>query len=81
MPGWAPALLVILVPIAGLVAVNYLSLQIGWILTFILMLAFCIVAGQLVSTRWTSVLIEERNVMSLPRLQMSLWMIVVLSAR
>lgn len=52
----------------------------AWFATMALISLFCILAGQHVVGRWAGVLIDERNVISLSRFQITLWTIVVLSA-
>jgi hypothetical protein len=74
------ALLVILAAIAlvGLFVPPDLRLW-AWLATLILLDLFAIIAGQGITGDWFGVLIDERNKMSLSRLQMVLWTIVVLS--
>ena len=57
------------------------STQIGWawIGTLVLLAGFATVAGHGILGLWLGLLIDERNKMSLSRLQMILWTIVVLS--
>jgi hypothetical protein len=52
----------------------------SWILTLLLLAAFAAVAGQGITGVWAGLLIDERNQISLSRLQLALWTIVVLSA-
>lgn len=51
----------------------------GWILTMVLLAIFVLVAGHGVNGRLSGVLVDERNRMSLSRLQMILWTIVILA--
>lgn len=51
----------------------------SWILCVVLLLLFATVAGQGITGRWNGLLIDERNKMSLSRLQMILWTVVVVS--
>ncbi len=51
----------------------------AWISTVFLLVLFATIAGQGITGLWSGVLIDERNKMSLSRLQMILWTIVVLS--
>ncbi len=50
-----------------------------WLAIMLLLLAFALVAGHGVVGRWTGLLIDERNKMSLSRLQMVMWTILILS--
>jgi hypothetical protein len=52
----------------------------AWALTLVLMIGFAAVAGHGCTGRWLGLLIDERNRMSLPRLQMAAWTLLVLSA-
>jgi len=51
----------------------------AWLGTMVLLGIFATVAGQGITNLWRGVLIDERNKVSLSRLQMTLWTIVVLS--
>ena len=51
----------------------------AWIITLILLTAGAAVAGQGITGFWCGLLIDERNKISLSRLQMTLWTIVALS--
>lgn len=50
-----------------------------WVGTLILLASFAVAAGHGVNGLWHGLLIDERNRISLSRLQMTLWTIVVLS--
>ncbi|OGF53173.1 MAG: hypothetical protein A2Z21_04960, partial [Candidatus Fraserbacteria bacterium RBG_16_55_9] len=50
-----------------------------WLGALILLIVFAAVAGHGITGLWRGLLIDERNKMSLSRLQMTLWAIVVLS--
>ncbi|HEX8919001.1 MAG TPA: hypothetical protein VF898_10905 [Chloroflexota bacterium] len=52
----------------------------AWIVIMALLLLFIVVTGHGITGLWRGALIDEQNTMSLSRLQMSLWTIVVLSA-
>lgn len=52
----------------------------AWILGMVFLLAFCAIAGHGVTNNVFGVLIDRRNKMTLSRLQMLLWTVVVLSA-
>jgi hypothetical protein len=51
----------------------------SWLDTLLLLTAFAILAGHGVTGKWQGFLIDERNKISLSRLQMVLWTILVLS--
>jgi hypothetical protein len=51
----------------------------AWTITLILLAIFAAVAGHGITGRWLGVLIDDRNKMSLSRLQMLLWTILILS--
>jgi hypothetical protein len=79
--GWHTAGLVIilvLVVLAGLL-IPLRDRFWAWVLTLLLLAAFTIVAGQGITGLWRGLLIDERNKISLSRLQVTLWAIVVLS--
>jgi hypothetical protein len=63
-----------------LVRSNSLSRSRGWLLIMLLMGAFAIFAGRGITGYWRGILIDERNKMSLSRLQLLVWTLVVLSA-
>lgn len=52
----------------------------AWLAAALLLIAFVMVAGYSVTGRWIGALIDDRNVVSLSRLQMALWTCLVLSA-
>ena len=51
----------------------------AWVVNLILLAAFATIAGQGITGLWRGLLIDERNKISLSRLQVTLWTIVVLS--
>ncbi|RZN38743.1 MAG: hypothetical protein EF813_04630 [Methanosarcinales archaeon] len=53
--------------------------QHAWVLVVVLMMLSIIIAGHGATGEWTGLLIDERNRMSLSRLQMILWTVIVLS--
>jgi hypothetical protein len=72
--------------LAALVAIVLLGLLIplqrrlwSWLGTLILLIVFTTIAGHGITGLWRGLLIDERNKVSLSRLQMILWTIVVLS--
>jgi hypothetical protein len=46
----------------------------------LLMFAFAAVIGKIINNRWTGILIDERNRMSLSRFQIVIWTIIIVSA-
>ncbi len=52
----------------------------GWIVVSVCMVAFLVVLGVLICKRPLGILVNERNLMSLPRFQMVIWTVIVLSA-
>jgi len=72
--------------LAIIVAMVIIGLQVpswsrftAWIFILILLLLFCLIAGYGVTGMWRGLLIDERNNMSLSRLQLALWTIIILS--
>lgn len=51
-----------------------------WILTSVLMIFFLGTIGKAINGRWTGILITELKVMSLSRLQIVIWTVIILSA-
>jgi hypothetical protein len=75
------SLLAILIAIALLCRVLPLDMRVwSWVGSMALLAAFEAIAGQGVTGDWRGALIDERNMMSLSRLQMALWTIIILSA-
>lgn len=74
--------LVVIVILIGLIGVLMPAdaRQLGWLLTLALLLAFLLVAGQGITDRWPGALVDERNKMSLSRLQLILWTVLILAA-
>jgi hypothetical protein len=76
-----------LVLLAILVAIGWIGLRSGlankvtaWFWTLLLMAAFAVVVGRMITGLWRGILIDNRNKMSLSRLQMLSWTLVILSA-
>lgn len=78
-------------PVAGLAAILITIAWLGWnidpsgrtatwIKILILMTAFAIIVGRGVTGYWRGILIDSRNRMSLSRLQLLVWTLLVLSA-
>lgn len=71
-------LLLLLVAVIG---VGYFALLPGaWIIVGLVMTVFVGAVGLLTKGRWAGVLIDERNRMSLSRLQMVVWTLILVSA-
>ncbi len=51
-----------------------------WVWTLVLLAAFAVVAGHGITDVWRGILIDRRNKMSLSRLQMVCWTLVILSS-
>ncbi len=75
---FAEAMIVIAIFLVGLLVPNSARLW-GWLATLSLLAAFVAVASHGVVGLWRGWLIDERNKMSLSRLQMTLWTVIVLS--
>jgi hypothetical protein len=73
----------LLVIIVGVLIGGWLIARVSplwaWIAVMILLTAFLSIAGKGVTGFWWGALIDDRNMMSLSRLQIILWTIVVLS--
>lgn len=52
----------------------------AWLLILVLMAAFALLAGRGITGYWRGILIDQRNKMSLSRLQLLVWTLVILSA-
>jgi len=79
-----PILLLIIVILMVLLCLYWSPCQyavIGlWRLLMLLLLLFCIFAGHSVTGYWRGLLIDSRNMISLSRLQLVMWTILLLSA-
>jgi hypothetical protein len=58
----------------------YLSPRTGWLVIALLMVVYCLFLGRWISSRPLGILVNERNLMSLSRLQMMSWTVLLLSA-
>jgi hypothetical protein len=56
------------------------SLQLQWLVTMLILVALCGIAGLFVNGRLDGILIDERHRLSLSRLQWVAWFVVLLSA-
>jgi hypothetical protein len=75
---WSLALIVVVSVLLGLLTPLHSKLW-AWLVALSLLVAFSAIAGQGITGRWSGLLIDERNMMSLSRLQMFLWTVLVLS--
>ncbi len=79
--GWHTLSLVIIIVAIMLVGLRTESLGRlwAWLITLILLTIFAAMAGYGITGLWKGLLIDEQNKISLSRLQMTLWTIIVLS--
>ncbi len=75
----AAAALLAAIALAGLRA-GPLARARAWYLILLLMTAFVLVVGHAITGYWTGILIDARNKMSLSRLQLVAWSLLILSA-
>jgi len=75
---WSLVLIVVTAVLLGLFTPFHSKLW-AWLVTLSLLVAFSAIAGQGITGHWSGLLIDERNMMSLSRLQMFLWTTLVLS--
>lgn len=73
-------LVVALIPLAGWFSTAYGKQAQGWLAVAILLAVFSAILGHSVMGLWRGILIDSRNVISLSRLQMVVWTVVVMSA-
>ena len=78
-PHTAGLLIIIVIPLLGLMIPNNVNRLYVWLLILTLLVFFAVIAGHGVTGRWFGLLIDERNKMSLSRLQMILWTVIILS--
>lgn len=74
---WGLIFIVVAIGLMGLRPIQ--SRLISWLITLGLLGLFAVVAGRGVTGRFLGLLVDERNKMSLSRLQMILWTLLVLS--
>ncbi len=72
-------LLALLALAAGLSFAQHANLLLSWLLLLALIIGVAATAGQAITGLWRGALIDDRNVMSLSRMQLLLWTCVVLS--
>lgn len=76
----AAMLSLIAIPLVGWWGVSAHSYRSTWLGVVLLMTIFIAISGKAIIGRWPGILINERNVMSLARFQMSVWTLVLVSA-
>jgi len=74
------ALLMALIPILGWWAISAHNHRLAWAVIAVLMLMLVAAAGHAIVGRWGGILIDDRNVISLSRFQMTVWTLIILSA-
>ena len=72
------ALFVVL--IVGVAVQQTMGLRVAWLVLAVSLVAFAAIAGHGIMGVWRGMFIDERNMISLSRLQMLVWTVVVLSA-
>ncbi len=77
--GLVQLVIVVAVVLVGLLVTKE-NRALAWVLTLVLMALFIAMTGKSITGLWCGALIDKRNKISLSRLQMILWTIVVLSA-
>lgn len=82
--GWHTVglLIIIVIPLLGLMIpnnINNINRLHVWLVILASLVLFAVIAGHGVTGRWLGLLIDERNKMSLSRLQMILWTVILLS--
>ena len=75
---WHTGSLLLIIVVIGVVGVS-LSPHVGFLINMVLLAAFTTIAGHGIVGLWFGVLIDERNRISLSRLQMYLWTVLILS--
>jgi hypothetical protein len=80
--GISTGLLTMLLMVIALLAMEWADINIVlifWLFVLLSLTMFTIACGQCVTGRWLGALIDERNVISLSRLQIILWTLLILS--
>ena len=79
--GWHTFSLLVIIVAVALVGLQVPSRDrfVAWLVILALLTLFAVIAGHGVTGLWRGLLIDERNRMSLSRLQMTLWSILVVS--
>ncbi len=72
-------LFILVIALIGIFVPTSMRLAV-WIGMMILLALFLLVVGRAITGQWTGFLIDNRNKMSLARLQLSLWLILISSA-
>lgn len=76
----AAILSLIAIPVVGWWGVSAHNYRPTWLGIAVLMTIFVAITGKAIIGRWHGILINERNVMSLARFQMTVWTLVLVSA-
>ena len=76
----AAMLSLIAIPVVGWWGVTAHSERAAWLGIALLMTLFVAISGKSLTGRWQGILVNERNVMSLARFQMTVWTLVLVSA-
>lgn len=69
-----------LVLVVGVAVPQTMGLRVAWLVLAVSLVAFAAIAGHGITGVWRGMFIDERNMISLSRLQMLVWTMVVLSA-
>ena len=82
---WTPAhtvgifATVIAIPLVCWIWIEVAQPVLAWLSTFLLLWIFLLIAGNGVMGVWRGLVIDQRNVMSLSRMQMAMWTVIVVS--
>ena len=71
---------IVLIPVVDWWAMTRHNPLLGWGAAAMLLIAFATVTGHAIVGCWRGILIDDRNVISLSRFQLALWIAIVLSA-
>ena len=73
--------LALLIIVVAIVVISELGLhpRMTWVITLVLLAAFAVIAGQGGTGHWLGIVIDDQNKVSLSRLQMLIWTIIVAS--
>lgn len=73
-------LAIFVVLIVGVAVQQTMGLRVAWLVLAVSLVAFAAIAGHGIKGVWRGMFVDERNMISLSRLQMLVWTVVVLSA-
>jgi hypothetical protein len=74
------AIAIVIVIFIVIIGVFPIPRTMHWVGTAGLIIAFAAIIGKTVNGRWTGILIDERNRMSLSRFQIIIWTVIIVSA-